>query len=336
LPKSQVNVPHLEKLVGIDGRSLEAGAGGVATYVAGLVRHLPFLDPIRTRIPANNLLWNLLRVPAAAALRKWKLFHAPSYTCPLLSPCPVVLSVHDISYLVRDEWYPYRTGTIRKAYYRASLKRADRILVPSRFTRKEVVRLFPGAETRLRVVPLAVSKSLFFLDPAGAVRVREKFRLPEQFILHVGDLHPRRNIDILDRITPTTGLPLVLVGRPLHPVPVRKDVIRLEAISVEDLRGCYSAATLMVYPSVYEGFGLPLLEAMACGLPVVASDRASIPEVCGNAAVLVEPTETALLRGIEEAIHRRDHLVRAGTERAASFSWFETARKTRKVYEELI
>ena len=277
----------------------------------------------------------MFHVPFTTITRNWRLFHAPAYTSPLVCTCPIVLTVHDISYLVKDEWYPDRTGTLRRAYYLACMRRADRIITPSRFSTREVVRMFGELETKLRCVPQAVSDS-FYPDQSAAEMAREKFGLPSRFMLHVGDIHPRRNIEMLNEVALDTGLKLVLVGRELVPVPLKSRVIRLESISVDELRGCYSAAAVFVYPSVYEGFGLPLLEAMACGLPVVASNRASIPEVCGDSAILVEPDNQALCQGIEEALSKRARLIEQGLNRASTFSWKETARKTCGVYEELI
>jgi glycosyltransferase involved in cell wall biosynthesis len=107
-------------------------------------------------------------------------------------------------------------------------------------------------------------------------------------------------------------------------------------VSQQDLVGIYNAATVLVYPSIYEGFGLPILEAMACGLPVVAANRTSIPEVCGDAAVLVEPSRVAILEGIRQILESREEYIARGLERVRHFTWEETARRTFGVYEELL
>jgi glycosyltransferase involved in cell wall biosynthesis len=133
------------------------------------------------------------------------------------------------------------------------------------------------------------------------------------------------------------GWPLVLVGRTLQKVDLKTDrVLLLAGISQRDLIGVYNAASVLVYPSVYEGFGLPLLEAMACGLPVVAANRASIPEVCGDAAFLVEPEKESILEGIKGVLDSREEYEARGLKRAKQFSWEKTARKTFRVYEELL
>ena len=322
--------------VGIDCRALQSGPAGIATYVRNLLREIPELECLDASWPRNNLLWNHLRAPWAQLGRRWKVYHAPSYTAPLFNFCKLVLMVADVSYLVREEWYPHTIDPLRRRYYQASLFRADRIIVPSDFTRSELVRLYPALESRVRRVYLGVSDR-FRKDEALAYQVRQEFGLPDRFILHVGDIHPRRNLDQLRIACQQMGMPLVLVGKILrggesfanHPH-------HLIGLTLDQLIGVYSAATLLGYPSCYEGFGFPLLEAMACQLPVVASNRSCIPEICGDAAVLVEPRADALKKGIEAALQRASDLVEKGRERASRFSWQDTAQATLEVYRELL
>jgi glycosyltransferase involved in cell wall biosynthesis len=321
--------------VGIDARSLHRGPSGVATYVGNLLDELIDLDAFAPRFPSNNLAWNTLRVPAAQLRHRWDLFHAPSYTAPLISFCPVVLSVHDICYLARPQWYPYRLDRWRLGFYRASLRRAHRVLVPTDFSSSEIVRLMPALEQRVRRVYLGVGSS-FHPDVNLAEQVRQRYELPRDFLLHVGDIHPRRNIPLLAQAARDLRLPLVLIGRRIQGPPIEDAFLKLSGLSQEELRGFYSAASLLVYPSLYEGFGLPLIEAMACGLPVVAVHRSCFPEVVGEAGVLVEPTQAALRSGIQEALGRREELAQKGLQRARLFNWRETARQTREVYREVL
>lgn len=321
--------------VGIDGRSLRAGPAGVATYVQNLLRHIPFLDCLEASFPANNFLWNQLRVPLAGLRRGWKLYHAPGYTAPLIKLCPLVLSVHDVSYLAREEWYPYRLDSRRLRYYRASMERADRILVPSDFSRFEVERLLPGLAPRLRRVYLGVSE-FFRKDEDAARLVRTRYGLPGEFILHVGDIHPRRNIPLLAEAARRASLSLVLVGRFLRGgARFRNWPYLYSNLSETDLRGFYSAATVFVYPSLYEGFGLPVLEAMACELPVLATHSSCLPEICGGGALIVEPELEPLVEGIRTLLDRRSEFVQRGLARSCQFSWKRTADETVAVYREL-
>jgi glycosyltransferase involved in cell wall biosynthesis len=323
-------------LIGIDGRSQTGGVKwGGATYVYNLLLNIPFLDAVYDSRPSNNFLWNNRRIPREAGRRKWLAYHAPNYTAPLWLDLPVILSVHDIAYLVRKDWYPYRSGPIRRAYYRACIKKADRIIVPSEFTRQEIIKKFPAAGNRIRTIPLAVSGS-FYPDLETAARTSLDYRLPERFLLHVGDIHPRRRLDLMSEAAKRTGLPLVVVGRELVKVPDSYYHVRLEGVSGEDLRGLYCAAEALLYFSEYEGFGLPVLEAMACGTPVIAGSRASVPEVCGDAAILVSGDPVEFAEAVSTAVSNRRQYARLGLERAAEFSWKKTAAKTVDVYMELI
>ena len=326
----------MDLAVGIDARSLRSGPAGVATYVRNLLRELPYLEAIDRRRPANNFLWYQLWGPLAQLRGHWRVFHAPGYTAPLVNISKLVLSVHDVSYLAGKGFYPYRLDPWRLAYYRASIRAADRILVPSTFSLDELDRAMPGIAARIRRVPLGVSGD-FFPDRAASSSARRLLGLPERYLLHVGDLHPRRNVDLLAAAAEDCGLPLVLVGRHLAgPSPKGFGLRRLEGIPVEQLRGIYSGAEALVYASVYEGFGLPLLEAMACGIPVVAVRRASVPEVCGDSAVLVEPDTASLVEGVRTALERRNELAESGKERANLFSWERTARATEEMYREVV
>lgn len=321
--------------IGIDARSLSVGPSGISTYVSSLLDHIAYLDPLSAIQPRNNFLWNQVRAPLAFRRRGWSAYHAPSYTAPLIGCRPLVLTAHDVSYLANSDWYPYPLDSFRLWYYRVSLLRADRIIVPSEFTRAELVRLCPSVKGRVRTIRLGVA-DCFFPDPEKAEEVRSALSLPREFLLHVGDIHARRNIPLLVDVAKQVGLPLVLVGRPLRGgEQFGKWKLLFTGLTLDQLRGIYSAATVFVYPSLYEGFGLPLLEAMACGIPVVAARRSCLPEVCGDAGVLVEPDVESLCEGVERARSERDRLRAAGLARDAQFSWEKTARETEEVYREV-
>ncbi len=323
--------------IGIDARSLSTGPPGVATYVSNLVRRIPGLDPLGVLSPRNNFLWNQIRPPLTFRSRGWAAYHAPAYTAPLLDCRPLILTVHDVSYLANPDWYPYPADPVRLRYYRASLKRADRIIVPSDFSRKEIVRFFPELETRVRRIYEGVCEKTFFPDPASAGAARRELSLPNAFLLHVGDIHKRRNLTLAVEVSKKLGIPLVLVGRLLRGgEQLEKWPLRFSGLSADRLRGVYSAATALVYPSLYEGFGLPVLEAMACGLPVVAANATCLPEVCGEAALLAEPDVRSFCEAVKQVEEDRDRYRKAGFARARAFSWKKTARETEKVYAEVV
>jgi glycosyltransferase involved in cell wall biosynthesis len=322
--------------IGIDSRSLTMGPAGVGTYVRNLLERLPMLEAFGPSRPRNNFLWNQLRVSSAQLKRRWALYHAPGYTSPLLNFCPLVLTVHDVSYLVRPEWYPYRLGPFRKFYYRASIGRADRILVPSRFSEQQLLQVRPEVRDRVRYVPLGVDAAFYERDPAIAERVKAQLGLPDRYLLHVGDLHRRRRIGLLSDAASQAGIPLVLVGKALQGGERFESLpYRFSGLPMEQLKGIYWGAEAFLFASEYEGFGLPLLEAMAASVPVVAVPESCLPEVCGEAPCWVNPDIESFLTGIRTVLADRPEFVRWGLERASRFSWSTTAAKTLEVYREL-
>ena len=280
------------------------------------------------------------------------LIHAPSYTGPLLTPVPVVLTVHDISYAVHPEWSPTPIGSVRQWYYRQSARRATRILTDSTFSAAEIARVYGIPAAAIDVSPLGVEA--FFVPGDPSLPIALPARVSAPYVLHVGDLHERRNLAVVvaaliaarRHFGAAAGLSLVLVGvdhgmvDPLLRMAREDDfadsIVWLGSVSEDQLRSLYRGAQALVYPSRYEGFGLPLVEAMACGTPVIAANCASIPEVVGDAGVLLDPDDTA---GWTEAIvavandeHRRERLRAAGLARASAFTWERTAQVTLSAY----
>ena len=299
--------------------------------------------------PPTNLGWAAVGLPRAARRATVDLIHAPAYTAPLYSAVPVVLTVHDVSYERHPEWYPYRRDWMRRAFYRRSARAAAHILTDSEFSRGEIAAAYGIAHDCMTVAPLgaagfdegSASASL----PAGVVA---------PFLLHVGDLHERRNLSVVVKglmearrrlETPAPSLVLAGVDRGVGDRLVAEAgergapdaIVRLGAVSESTLRALYRGAAALVYPSRYEGFGLPLVEAMASGTPVLASRAASIPEVVGESGMLLDPDDS---KRWEEAIVQviTDPVLRArlradGLARAAMFTWERTARITLDVYQ---
>jgi alpha-1,3-rhamnosyl/mannosyltransferase len=260
----------------------------------------------------------------------------------------LVLTIHDVSYERHPEWYPYRRDPVRRAFYRWSARAADRVITDSAFSRTEIIAAYGLAPDRIDVVPLAAA-SMFVPAQAGAPRSAAR-----PFILHVGDLHPRRNVEtalrglirVRSRRPDLAGARLVLAGvdrgaagslaAVAGSTPHGSNLLKvLGRTSEEDLLALYRSARALVYPSLYEGFGLPLLEAMACGTPVIASRASSIPEVTGDAARLVEPQdEMAWADAIESVFDHQSAacLREAGLARAATFTWRRAAVATLGAY----
>jgi alpha-1,3-rhamnosyl/mannosyltransferase len=363
--------------VGIDGRAFGSPAGGVRRYVRGLVQGIAALEePLdlvalggdRQAIPASldvipeplhpptNLGWMWVGLPLAAARGRVDLIHAPAYTGPLVAGAPVVLTIHDVSYERRPEWNPYRRDRLRRAFYRRSARSAAHILTDSAFSAAEITAAYGIAASRLTVAPLGVDTSFVPLEAGVPCELPSGVRTP--FLLHVGDLHERRNVGVVvealaaarRRFGTVSALSLVLagvdrgVGDGLLELAGRAGVaealVRLGAVGEERLRDLYRGAAAVVYPSLYEGFGLPVLEAMASGAPVIAARAASIPEVLGDAGLLVEPLDVgawtdAIVRVVNDD-GQRERMRDAGRRRAAEFTWARTARITVDVYRRTI
>ena len=259
-----------------------------------------------------------------------------------------MLTIHDVSYDRHPEWYPWRRDPLRRAFYRLSALSADRIITDSSFSRDEIVAAYDIPPDRVDVVPLAAAAA-FTTGP----RLPLPPGIPDRYLLHVGDVHVRRNLRVVIDVLARAGVyvALVLAGvdrgesaslaaRAARHGAAAPRVIAAGPVDEPSLVALYRSARALVYPSRYEGFGLPLLEAMACGTPVLASRSSSIPEVAGDAAVLLDPDDVsgwsyAIARVLEDDAHAAA-LREAGIGRAALFSWARTAEQTAAVYDRLL
>ena len=355
--------------VGFDARALVSPAAGVRRYARelfGAMAGLSGVDVVAAGtapgadLPAGvssaaaaaslptNVGWMISGLPRAARSAQVDIFHAPAYTAPLGGPRPLVLTIHDISYERHPEWYPYRRDPARRAFYRWSARTADRIITDSEFSKQEIASGYQLDPDRIAVVPLAAGSCF---SPAVDVEPASS-----PYLLHVGDLHPRRNVAVAVRALKRLrarredlrAVRLVLAGvdrgagaslvENCSPEDAR--MIELAGkVSEDALLQLYRGASALVYPSLYEGFGLPLLEAMACGTPVIASRASSIPEVTGEAAILLDPNDDAGWAAAIESLFdpaRATQLRAAGLQRAAAFSWQRAAASTVEIYRQAL
>jgi glycosyltransferase involved in cell wall biosynthesis len=249
-----------------------------------------------------------------------------TYVSPGWSPCPVLLAVHDASFMTNPEWLGARARAVLRGLVPRAARQARLVLALSQTARRDVaeaLRIDPG---KVRVVSPHAAPA-FTPAPGAVERVRERFGL-EGYVLAVGDVGPRKNLGALGAALRAMGddrRPLALVGRPGRDGEgiARETGGRwLGHVGDDELADLYRAAAATAYPSHYEGFGLPVLEAMACGCPVVASDRGAIPEVAGDAVVLVEPTPGEIADGLRTALDPQvaARLRAAGPERASRYT----------------
>lgn len=276
------------------------------------------------------------------------------YTAPVRCPAPVVVSVHDVSFLEHPSFFPPTRALQLRYTVERTVRAATRILTPSEFSRRSILRAYGVDEDKVVVVPNAVSKE-FRPRPreAAASRIKERFGIPSPLILTVGDLQPRKNqvgliraFAELLRYYPDLPHHLAIVGQhSWYGSRVRKAAEKSGVsqrihftgfVSDEELLDFYTACEVFVFPSLYEGFGLPILEAMACGRAVTCSSTSAIPEVADAAAILFDPESveeiTLALRDLVLDPELRTRVERLGQQRAGRFEWRETARKTLETY----
>ncbi|MCS7061002.1 MAG: glycosyltransferase family 1 protein [Anaerolineae bacterium] len=289
-----------------------------------------------------------------------RLFHATEHLLPRFKRVRTVFTLHDLIFKFYPQYHLPRNWLYLQIAMPVFLRRADAVICVSESTRRDALRVYRLPEEKLHVIYEGVHPRFQRItDPAECRRVRDRLRLPERYVLAVGTVEPRKNLATLfqayrayldgcpDQIDPP---PILVAGkqgwleadsyRAVHRHRLSGLVRFLGYVDDADLPALYSMATVFVMPSVYEGFGLPVLEAMACGAPVICSNAASLPEVAGDAALLVAPIDVAgwakaLQRALGDAGLRAD-LAARGLRRAAHFTWAEAARQTRETYNRLL
>jgi len=356
--------------IGVDGRAFASPAGGVRRYVSELydamARVAPDVDVVAIGAPAGtplppritsrpatafptNLGWTALSLPLAVHGAALDVFHAPAYTAPLWGVHPQVVTIHDVSYERKPEWNAYRNDPLRRAFYRRAALAADSVITDSSFSRDEITAAYGIPVDRIAVVPLAASDAFV---PGVFDEAQAPAGVSPPYALHVGDLHVRRNIrtvleamlDLRRQHAWHGSLPRLVcagvdrgIGAELTAAAAAdpQALVLTGPVTEDALLNLYRGAFVLAYPSLYEGFGLPILEAMQCGLPVAIANAGSLPEVAGGAAVVLNPTDVRAWRETLMALWQdagmRSRLRDAGFARAGRFSWTRTADLTLSV-----
>ncbi len=302
-----------------------------------------------------NKLWLKWYLPSRIKKDEIDVFHGPSFYLPECSSVKRVVTIHDLSQILFPELYDgiSSDAIIKRTKY--AIEHADFIIADSESTREDIIERYAVSPASVETIYLGLHDGYTNpVDSGCAEQVRHKHDLPESFIFHVGSYHPRKNTEAILKalkILKEEGrkVHLVLSGKKtvyfdhlqkvvcdLH---LKKLVIFLDYLPDEEIRALYSAATMMVYPSLYEGFCFPVVEAMAMGLPCVVADSACLPEIAGDAAIITDPKRPEdIADGIVTVMENREvreKLVEKGIERVKMFSWKETARKTLDLYHKI-
>ncbi|HKE84906.1 MAG TPA: glycosyltransferase family 1 protein [Vicinamibacterales bacterium] len=298
-----------------------------------------------------------MHVPWVLRRERPDVYHAPHYVLPAGVRCPSVVTIHDCIHLMFPQYLPNRLAyAYARAQMWAAARRSDCILTVSEASKRDILHLFNVPPEKIVVVYNAID-SHFAVTPSeeAVARVRERYQLNHQFVLYVGNIKPHKNlvrlIEAFDELRRSgfEHVKLLIIGdeisklpslrRAVHHYKLHKQVRFLGYLSDDQLAILYRLASVFVFPSLYEGFGLPPLEAMASGTPVVTSNVSSLPEVVGDAAVLVNPYDVdAIVDGLRRVLTDpalAAEMRRKGIERAREFSWERSVAKTWGVYQQV-
>jgi glycosyltransferase involved in cell wall biosynthesis len=323
--------------VAIDVSPLAQTRAGTARYLKGLMREFERRDDVAVSARSfggKSRLSTLVRDGVwypflIGRERAADVLHCPTYRGPLRSSVPLVVTVHDLAVLRHPEAFNRWTRAYSPRVVPGVLRAAQRVIAVSQFTRRELVELLGVPDEKIRVVPNAVGGAF---TPEGPAEDGD-------YVLAVGTLEPRKNLDRLVDAVRRTDRELRVVGaRGWGRVEVRGNGVSwLGEVDDAELARLYRGATCVAYPSLYEGFGIPVLEAMACGVPVVTARGTAMEEVADGAAVLVDAGDPAeIAAGIERAVAERETLVPRGLDRARAFRWDAVAAATVEVYREAV
>jgi glycosyltransferase involved in cell wall biosynthesis len=353
---------------------------GGSLYALNLARTLPRVDrdhdyvifakshslPMLQDVPAGVIdvgplprlrryLWEQMELPGELKRRGVALLHSPHYTLPLRAPCPRVVTIHDLTFFLLPQRFkatrrlPYQLAT------RAASFLADRIIVPSESTATDLRRVLKTSASKIAITPEGAAPEFRPVEASHAAEVAAKYGLEPGYLLSLGTQEPNKNRGAIIRalsllVTQGRDLELAVVGgggwrteterAAIEGLGLTSRIHYTGYVEQEDLPALYSAASAFLFPSLHEGFGLAALEAMACGVPVVTSNTSSLPEVVGDAALMVDPNDihalAVAIAGVldDPALAARMRL--AGPQRAAQFTWEACAEKTVAVYRDVL
>jgi len=352
--------------IAIDTQTTLGQKSGFGFYVKNLVEALSKVDPrdeyvlIKPQTEKDfstpqRLFWDQVTFPRRARKARVDLLHQPCFSAPMFYRGKVVVTCHDLISIFFPQNLPLASRLFYSKWMPFSYKKADMIIAISKHTKRDIMALLNIPAEKIRVIHSAASEDFRPIkSKATLAKVQKKYRTGKNYLLHVGTLEPRKNLPFLVRayaLAVREGIDskLVITGKKgwyyedffnlIDELNLADKVIFTGYVAEYDLPALYSGAKIFVFPSIYEGFGLPPLEAMACGVPVISSNTSSLPEVVGKAGILLPPKDERLwAKNIIKVLTDKrlaGTLSEMGLRQAKKFSWEETARKTIAVYREM-
>lgn len=359
--------------IGVDARNLMGQRTGVGRYLINLLRHfadspqshdfylfsnsvienlsLPGLHHRTVKGP--NLFWKQVILPYEQWKNKCDVLFIPTYSTPIFNPIKTVVTIHDLIFLLYPEWATRNQRNRFSTIVKHSACRADCVIAVSESTRADILKYTGVKNDKVEVVYEGVDEQFRVLNTIDEASFLNRYNLDKPFILFVGSIHPRRNVQrviesfVQLKVEKKIDHQLVLIGLKqqldpsishlIHERNIDQSISMLGFVPDEDLVKFYNLADIFIYPSLYEGFGLPVLEAMACGTPVITSNTSSLPEVAGDAAVLIDPSnQSQMVDAIQNIVENRawaEELKERGLERCKKFSWKSAAKTTCEIFE---
>lgn len=353
--------------IAIDVQTTMGKPTGFGFYVSNLVENLKktqnghkylLVEPDSEKdfSTPKRFFWDQLTYPMVAKKHGAELLHQPCFSAPFIFKGPVVITIHDLISMLFPENIPFASRMFYSKWMPITYRKATKIITISQSTKNDIVRLLKIPSEKITVIPLAVEeKYKKAVSKSELEKVKQKYKIKDDYILHVGTLEPRKNLQFLIKIfakliqdKKNDNLNLVIVGKKgwyfeglfelVKKEQLEDRVIFTGYVDDEDKPAIYQGAKIFAFPSLYEGFGLPPLEAMASGVPVISSNTSSMPEVVGDAGILLSPKDEKAwieaLTLVNNDSAKRSSMIEANKKQIQKFAWEKTAQKTIEIYEQ--
>lgn len=351
--------------IAIDTQTILGQKSGFGFYVKNLVDSLKKVDPENEYVliapetekdfsTPQRLIWDQFQFPKIARQKQVDILHQPCFSAPMFYRSKIVVTCHDIISVKFPQNLPLASRLFYSKWMTFSYKAADAVITDAEHTKNDIIEYLKMKPEKIFVIPLAVSSDFQPVMGDQVQRTAEKYGIKGKYFIHVGTLEPRKNLEFLVcafALTVKAGIEenLVITGKKgwyfeglfalVKKMKLEDRVIFSGYGADEDMPALYSGATAMTFPSIYEGFGFPPLEAMACGTPVISSNTSSLPEVVGEAGILLAPENEQMwadkMIEVSRNANLRQRMKADGLNQAKKFSWDETAKKTIEVYKKV-